>query len=318
MTILRDDESSTSSGHAKRCRSYCFTAFPGDAEIEAFRETIIERLKTRNIKFCIAGIESCPTTGRMHVQGYFYSNVALSFTAAKNLLPSGTHIEVAVGSAQENIKYCSKDSRFIQFGEPPSQGKRTDLINAIDDIKTKGWTKAVLDNTPVFAKYFQNLSRLAPIIKPPDYTFVKKQVHWYYGLTGTGKSRMAFQHADAYRRDSKSVSVVSIVNDFIIGFMPESELVIFDEFRGGKSIYPLILKLTDGYPAIINVKGSFCTWNPSFIIFTCPTDPMVTFNDVIEAKDQLLRRLSLILYFNSIDSEPIERSIDYFTFNPNN
>lgn len=62
------------------------------------------------------------------------------FSALKKFLPNA-HWSICKGNPQQNIEYCSKDSRngisgciFQEFGDRPSQGRRTDLEKFRDEV----------------------------------------------------------------------------------------------------------------------------------------------------------------------------------------
>ncbi len=83
--------------------------------------------------FLIYGMEVAET-GQKHFQGYVeFKNKKLG-SVIKRLLP-GAHFEGAVGTAQQNVDYCSKaqtDERpvFVS-GEPTKVGRRQPRANAV-------------------------------------------------------------------------------------------------------------------------------------------------------------------------------------------
>lgn len=88
--------------------------------------------------FCYQ-LERCPTSGRLHYQGYLEckSKSSLDRVKTRILKNPKAHVEIAKGTAQQNIDYCSKSETcvldtFKMYGEPrPSQGHRTDLDDMI-------------------------------------------------------------------------------------------------------------------------------------------------------------------------------------------
>lgn len=83
-------------------------------------------------RFSIYQLESCPTTERLHYQGYSEFTQPVTMTAIKKLfnLP-GIHLEPAVSDQEKNFKYCTKEGRVFgpyMHGTPAVvQGSRTDL-----------------------------------------------------------------------------------------------------------------------------------------------------------------------------------------------
>lgn len=88
--------------------------------------------------FCYQ-LERCPTTGRLHYQGYLECKSKSSRDRVKTriLRSERAHVDIAKGTAQQNLDYCSKSETSIKdtfkmFGEArPSQGHRTDLDDMI-------------------------------------------------------------------------------------------------------------------------------------------------------------------------------------------
>lgn len=84
------------------------------------------------VKYHVSGIETCPTTGRQHLQGYMeLSNHNLTFRQLRARLFSGDTpwLAVARADARSNTLYCTKEGNFDMWGTPstrPGQGHRSD------------------------------------------------------------------------------------------------------------------------------------------------------------------------------------------------
>jgi len=89
----------------------------------------------------------------------------------------------------------------------------------------------------------------------------------YWGPSGTGKSRRAWEEAgwDAYSQNPRS--------KFCDGYNGEKHVVI-DEFRGGIDVAH-ILRWTDRYPVRVDVKGSAMPWCAERIWFTSNLHPLM-------------------------------------------
>lgn len=77
-------------------------------------------------------VESAPSTGILHIQGYISFKDAVSMTAVKKTLDMpGVHLEPAHSDAQTNFKYCTKkDTRVFgpwAYGNFGGPGHRSDL-----------------------------------------------------------------------------------------------------------------------------------------------------------------------------------------------
>jgi len=100
---------------------YCFTVFNlnDESEIEFNRQ-----LGNLCVKY-LYGKEICPTTGRIHFQGFMHLKKAMRITELK--LIGKPHLEACKGTEEQNEKYCSKDGNVVKWGYP----KPLPNVNAI-------------------------------------------------------------------------------------------------------------------------------------------------------------------------------------------
>jgi hypothetical protein len=118
---------------------------------------------------------------------------------------------------------------------------------------------------------------------------IERTIHVFWGATGTGKSRRAWDEAgnDAYPKDPRS--------KFWDGYREHANVVI-DEFRGGIDISH-ILRWFDRYPVIVEVKGSSTVLKATTIWITSNLHPDAWYPTVdAETKLALLRRLQLVQF----------------------
>ena len=92
---------------------WCFTMYPNDIEI---LETVESSLNLICKKW-IFGIETCPTTGKKHLQGFMHLLKKMRRTQIS--LPFNPHLEPCKGDEAQNVKYCSKEGNVRSFGFPP-------------------------------------------------------------------------------------------------------------------------------------------------------------------------------------------------------
>lgn len=148
-----------------------------------------------------------------------------------------------------------------------------------------------LDNIPedVVIRYYGNLQRImCDNLRPVAHV---KRVELYWGPTGTGKSRLAWWTCgpDGYPKDPKS--------KFFDGYRGQNSVIV-DEYRG--AIDPAhILRWTDQYPCIIEVKGSSRPLLATTIIFTSNL-PMEKWYPELDAETfrALVRRFTKVINFN--------------------
>lgn len=121
-----------------------------------------------------------------------------------------------------------------------------------------------------------------------------KEIHWFYGATGTGKTHFAFEeNPDAW---------VSSANLNWFDGYDGQETVIFDDFRKEHCSFSWFLRLIDKYPLRVPIKGGFVDWVPKKIIVTCCRKPEDEFfnhdtKQVYEDIGQVLRRIDKVTEF---------------------
>lgn len=241
-------------------------------------------------------------TGRLHVQAYvrFKRNVAVSRVRA---LVAPGHVEVARGTEQDNIKYCSKEESRVcgpwQHGKEKAQGKRNDIMMVREAIKQgKGLREIAQEATS-----YQGLRSAQLLLSylEPGRNF-KPEVRWYYGSTGSGKTRAAieeFPQAYMSGKDGK----------WFDGY-DAHPVCIIDDFRKSFCAFDVLLRLIDRYPFRVECKGGSRQFLARVIIFTCPWHPKILYeNHPDEAIEQLMRRIDVEKQFGQIVPPPQYHSV---------
>lgn len=236
-----------------RIRRWCFTwhDFPAD-----WKE-IVGKWPTRYI---CCGVETCPTTGRIHLQGYLEFKHARTFSATKSLLGGNQHLEPARGDGPTNRDYCSKEGDFWEQGLlPKPRGQRSDLITL---------QKLVDDNAPeirLWKEHFGSMVRYGRGIEryrllrlqSESLRFTPLDFLWYCGSPGTGKSSKARQ--DLLRRYDVSDIYVKSPNQgqstWFDGIPWNVKAILFDEFCSDIRFRQLC-DLTGGFSTRVECKGS--------------------------------------------------------------
>jgi len=127
---------------------------------------------------------------------------------------------------------------------------------------------------------------------------VAPTVHWWFGPTGTGKSKRGFESfPEAY--------VKMTGNKWWDGYTGQKE-VILDDYRPMMCPFNELLKLLDRYPMRVEAKGSSMEMSATtFLITTCARPEVLWASKTEENIAQLLRRITSILEFRSYGEEPI-------------
>lgn len=259
-------------------RAYSFT-------LNNYTSDQVTALKEIKYKYIVLGDE-IGESGTPHIQGYIVFTSPISFSSIKKKIPKA-HIEVSKGNAEQNRDYCSKQTLLYEDGDIPLKaGKRTD----IDHVRE------VLQETPsmrevtLVAQSYQAVKIAEQYLKyhekKRDW---KPTVKWYYGGTGTGKSKAAYEELeDPY--------TCADTNKWWEGY-DAHENVIIDDFRKDFIKFHDLLKLLDRYPYRIECKGSSRQLLARTIIITTPYHPKDTYENQ-EDINQLLRRIDDIQQFN--------------------
>lgn len=289
-------------------RRYLFTLWLHNQDVvteENIQETF-ERLvggDESGVRFVVGQLEQCPDTGRRHFQCYLEFTRPSRGSALSRLLgvPSPSlRFEAARGSGDQNTDYCTKEDTRIsgpwQAGERSrGQGSRTDLSQAVATLRQHGLKRVASDHSETFVKFHRGLRALqAELLEVPT-TYERKVVKVYWGSTGTGKTRRAYErNPDLYRAPAATKT-----GYWFDGYQGQST-VLFDDY-GGDGKYPItfLLQLLDGYPMQVPIKGGFAQWIPEKIIITSNLDPAMWYNGEAsnEHCDALTRRLTKVKHF---------------------
>jgi hypothetical protein len=209
--------------------------------------------------YSIVGFEGQAEGCTPHLQGYVYFKNARTKKGVIRKFPRRAHIEIALGTAEQNMIYCSKEGEFNEFGIMPRQGDRTDLQLFKDTIITGGSEKEIIDDyTACFAKYdrfYQRcrnlcLKEIAQKLGPPEVMVI-------IGPPGCGKTRLVYDNHDINDIYKLEVGDGSSGSVFWNGYNGEPVILIDDFHNNLKLDY--MLRLLDRYPMTLNTKGGH-TW----------------------------------------------------------
>lgn len=284
-----------------RNRSYLFTYF---VETQEEGEIYIDLLReVPDIKFCIAQLEQCPSTMRLHLQGYVCWKNPKNLSASKRILGQSCHLEIRRGSDQEAVDYCSKlDTRILgpwEWGTRLHQGVSSHILDVCQSIQNGQIrnTQQLMEAAPDV--YCRNRNGLRDIlgaaIKSRTKQFRSLTVEIYYGEAGTGKTRRVYeQEPDLYSLE-QSANGSDVWFD---GYEGEKTLLI-DDFYGWIR-FSFILKIMDGYRLKLPVKGSYTWAEWDKIIFTSNATPWnwYRWSELINW-EAFRRRVTKVTYFRA-------------------
>nr|QKV51283.1 putative replication associated protein [Crucivirus sp.] len=125
-------------------KNWCFTNFALD-DIQWYDDP--------NIGFIAYGLETCPTTLKLHHQGFLQLRTKKTLGWIKNNLHASVRFAIMKGNFKQNVDYCSKESRFTKRGEWTGQGQRTDLKDAIKKMVDQTFDIEDEENASLMIKY---------------------------------------------------------------------------------------------------------------------------------------------------------------------
>lgn len=267
---------------SQKTRRVCFTSFLDVLKIDT---------SDPRIRYFVYQQERCPTTGKLHWQGYieFYSDIRWG-TIKKILGDKAAHLEVAEGSSLQASSYCKPgyvyphdvakkgikkgdvkdgiiEGSMVEWGKITAPGERIDIYEAIDDIRNG---RNSLAHDIYIMRHPAGYRRLEEKYNKPKPR--KMEIFYYWGPPGTGKSHTAHELVG-----DNFYSLEDAKQFWLDGYEGENTILI-DEFAGLLPL-PLLLKLTDKYPLRLQYKGGFKVIKAERIVFTSNFDYVHHYRD---------------------------------------
>nr|WPR18737.1 MAG: replication polyprotein [Crogonang virus 101] len=263
---------------ASQAYSWCFTHNNYTDEDINFWQNI-------NCRFIIYGKEIAPTTGTPHLQGFIMFSTNKRFNTLKKLFPKDVNFRACNGSPQQNITYVSKNGELYERGERPKQGRRTDL----DEVRN-----AALDGGMRYVSSHFNYQQIRVAREFLTYNENQREskplVEWFWGPSGTGKTRTAIELMPEDRWTSgKSLK-------WWDGYDAHKNVLI-DDFRGDFCTFHELLRILDRYEYRVECKGGSRQLLANHIIITSPYKPCQAYPNLTEHLSQLLRRIDIVREF---------------------
>jgi len=244
-------------------------------------------------RYCIYGKE-VGAEGTPHLQGTIVFKSQLVFSSIKTLLPERCHIE-ACKALPESIVYCKKENNFIERGDKPMSAKEKGLSSqerwglAYEQAKRDG---DVEDQQIRFShartiQYIYNLEK-----RKVQHMDTDDKHLWYYGETGTGKSRKA--------REENPGAYKKLANKWWDNYVNQ-DVVIMEDIDSSHEYMGYLVKLwADRYPFPVEIKGGGGhEIRPKLIIITSNFHPSEIWSDD-KILNPILRRFK-VTKFGSLD-----------------
>lgn len=151
----------------------------------------------KQVRYFICGGE-VGEEGTPHLQGYVYFHNPKDFHQAKAFIGERANIEPTNGSPEQNRAYCSKDGKFIEYGDMPKQGSRSDIATARQRLINGDNIFDVVTETSSYqaARHVELIYRYQTMRQPP---LQQRQIQWYATKWTTGKlTQLAQTYKDYY------------------------------------------------------------------------------------------------------------------------
>lgn len=292
---------------SQKARAACFTYFFNTEELEegeiAFSTDSFNDPKGY-VKYAIAQRECCPSTGRLHLQGYAEFRTTLTRGQVLSLLP-GAHWSVRRGKAEQCIAYCKKSETRDQvretkggpegpgpweFGTQSRQGHRSDLDVLAGLVRDGMPDHEIAQVAPgALLRYARNIDRLREACRPPPPIERPMRVTIIWGAPGTGKTHAAFEI------DPELFRVPSDDGKWFDGYQGQKTILI-DDFQGD---WPAIRLRTicDKWQMNVAIKGAFATARWEHVVITSNTHPRTWYPlERPEHRAALMRRITRIIH----------------------
>lgn len=236
-------------------RFWCFTSY--SENLNVLEDNV-------NFKYCCAGHETCPKTKELHWQGYIEFKEPVRFTGAQQIIgDTSAHMERKKGTREQARDYCFKEkgALVIEWGDfkTSTQGKRNDLEEMKDDIKSGASIDEVFDNHPTAWRYHK-VVHMYKNMKDNlnERPFAPKEVIIIEGPTACGKSRYVHEnYPGAYYKHS---------GKWWDGYIGQ-KTIVFEEFNPDDWKIPELNQICDGYDIVREIKGGTVTLKADNIIF---------------------------------------------------
>lgn len=260
--------------------SFCWTDF------EVMNAVRFIQGMPNNVKYMCWGLETCPETGKQHLQGYAELHKKQTISGIQKAWKNKMHIEKRMGTQAQAIEYCKKEGKFTEMGEKGRQGERKDLVDVRVAAAAGGMRKVTQE------QYNFQAIRVAEKFltyneKKRDW---KPDVIWYWGESGAGKSREArsiLSGIDYYCKNEAT--------KWWDGY-DAHEAVIIDDFRDSWWGITEMLSLLDRYERQVECKGGNRQMLAKYIVITSIDHPSACYQFAKgEPKIQLLRRLDEVI-----------------------
>lgn len=268
-----------------RSRGYVFT-------LNNYTDKDEERIQGIDSVYLVYGREKAPTTGTPHLQGYIRFKSAKTLSAAIKQLER-CHVEIAKGDIDQCVDYCKKEGDYIEIGcKPMSQKEKGKAEKERYKRAYQSAKEGKLEeiDADIMVRHYSTLKKIKRDHQITPESIPELVNEWYYGESGTGKSRKA--------REENPEAYIKNCNKWWCGYDGQ-DVVIIEEWSPQHECLVHHLKTwADHYAFQGETKGSSTLIRPKKIIVTSNYHPEECFSNVNDL-GPILRRFK-VTHFNKI------------------
>ena len=226
--------------------------------------------------------------GTPHLQGRISFKRMYRFTQLKKLHPKA-HWEVSKATKDNNY-YKKAGSELLREVVADKSGKRTDLELIRDELERGDEIQQIMKKARTYGQ-IQYAEKWYKYMGEPLPKGTRIQIFWYYGCTGTGKTRRVLEQCDPF---------IPLSHKWWDGYEGQ-DAVLLDDIRPDWCKPAELLRLLDNYryQYRVEIKGGCRHLVATKIWVTCPWHPRDFWKDTTEDPGQLLRRLESLVHFRA-------------------
>jgi len=250
--------------------------------------------QTKGLRYAIWQKEMCPTTKRLHYQGYLQVIETMRCSgASKKYLFGKAKVFKSEGSLEDNQKYCSKLESKIdgpwEYGVATTQGMRSDIASFMEDVESGKSIVELYRSAPNLM--MRGASRYVKEFRTeqlPTRNW-KTEVIVCYGNSGYGKDHWINENIN------KTSMWQSDGSNWFDGYMGQEDVWI-QEFHGTMP-YNVFLKIIDKYDCPVQTKGGYGKMVAKRIFISSHDIPSKWYKSEHCEFEPIARRIDKMVYF---------------------
>lgn len=197
--------------------------------------------------------------GTPHLQGYMCLTKKMRLLTLKaKLHPAQPHLEPAGGNAVQNRKYCTKEEGRLdgpwEYGALPKVGKAALMKSLADGVEAGMSARQLTQAYPTLLGHSKAIKYAQFLVsQEKGLKWRVLDVNVSVGGTGTGKTREAVggDYLNSYIWSKMNAAGTT---NWFCGYAGQDHLII-DEIQPGDFSITQMLRILDGHPLLMQVKG---------------------------------------------------------------